>query len=305
MKEFGVMWKKVAILLVFIVAMVVQPSESSAKAKEIYVFMDGKQVLFTNPPVVTKGTTQIEFRPVFEALGMTVQWNAKNKKIIGTKKGLKIEMTLNNRTALLNGKRVQMPMAPSIKNGRTLVPLRFVGEASGKKVAWNGNVQMIIINDGQPFEKINRKAPDNLVDIWYEAYAGKIGGLYLDLDKETTMAEFVNRFGFPDKRYDKSYGAGDSSYLAYGDLVFYTDLYEDYYPPQTERFVDGPTEVFFSEDIKIRDIVYAFGEPPIVESSYDDFIEYRVGDFRLIFYIEGFYYDSRVRSYQLFSAISG
>ncbi|ERN52061.1 hypothetical protein A33I_18380 [Alkalihalophilus marmarensis DSM 21297] len=41
----------------------------------IYVFIDGKEPAFTNEPFFQNGTTLIEFRPVFELLGLQVGWD--------------------------------------------------------------------------------------------------------------------------------------------------------------------------------------------------------------------------------------
>lgn len=50
----------------------------------------------------------------------------------------------------VNGKEVQMDTKPYIENGRTMVPVRFISEALGLKVDWNGEVQTVSID-----EKIN------------------------------------------------------------------------------------------------------------------------------------------------------
>ena len=45
---------------------------------------------------------------------------------------------------------------PFIYNGRTYVPLRYVGEAMGKKVLWDGDTKSIYINDeGNSREDVN------------------------------------------------------------------------------------------------------------------------------------------------------
>lgn len=45
---------------------------------------------------------------------------------------------------------------PFIYNGRTYVPLRYIGEAMGKKVLWDGDTKSIYINDeGTSREDVN------------------------------------------------------------------------------------------------------------------------------------------------------
>lgn len=277
------------------VALLGNPSESFAKEREIYVFLDGDQMEFTNSPFVKNGTTLIEFRPIFEALGLTVKWDAKRKKVTGTKKGLKIEMTLNNRTALVNGNRIQMPVAPTTKNGRTLVPLRFVSEASGKKVAWNGDVQMIIINDGK-FERFNRNAPPLSYQTLEDSYYGKIGGLKYNLYSGTTVAEFVNRFGFPDYRHDGTMYSDDMPFIMYGDYLFYTDNYSSKYSPV---FLNGRTEIQLPYYTTVRDVVNQLGYPDEIDYGLSANLYYYFGKYTLIFEVEDFYYNSDAYNYEL------
>lgn len=49
-----------------------------------------------------------------------------------------ITMKLESTTALVDGKKVTLDVAPVIVNGRTLVPVRFISEALGAEVGWDG-----------------------------------------------------------------------------------------------------------------------------------------------------------------------
>lgn len=47
--------------------------------------------------------------------------------------------------AFVNGKEIKLDAAPFIKNGRTYVPLRFISEAIGGTVIWDGNEKKVMI----------------------------------------------------------------------------------------------------------------------------------------------------------------
>lgn len=47
-----------------------------------------------------------------------------------------LELTIGSTTAIVNGREVQADVAPIIVNGRTLVPLRLIAEALGRRVDW-------------------------------------------------------------------------------------------------------------------------------------------------------------------------
>jgi hypothetical protein len=61
---------------------------------------------------------------------------------------LTIQLTLGQLTALVGDETVELEVPPVIIGGFTFVPLRFVGEALGAKVEWNGDLQVIILSRG-------------------------------------------------------------------------------------------------------------------------------------------------------------
>jgi thiol-disulfide isomerase/thioredoxin len=61
---------------------------------------------------------------------------------------LTIELIVNSKTATVNGKKIELEMAPTIIDGRTMVPLRFVTETFGFEVGWNGDTKEITLTKG-------------------------------------------------------------------------------------------------------------------------------------------------------------
>lgn len=114
-------------------------------SKKIHVTVGNKEVRFTNDPIIENGHTLVEFRPIFEALGLKIVWDSVEQQVIGEKKGLQIILTIGSDTAIVNGHEKQLDVAPQIVNGRTIIPIRFVGESSGEKVTWNGDTETVSI----------------------------------------------------------------------------------------------------------------------------------------------------------------
>lgn len=218
--------KKKAALLAFILLgflLFNNAPEANAYSKHgpTYVFIDGKEPVFTNDPFIKYGTTLIEFRPVFEMLGLQIEWDAKSKTITGKKANLTIKMKVGDRAAYVNNKKVILSQPPLILKGRTMVPLRFVAEVSGKKVYWDGTTRMIIINDGK-FEKASftfdeRNISHQLVE---DAKNGKLGPFQASQHGKP-LAEIVNKFGFPDARHDGTPYSDDIPFVIYGDYIMY------------------------------------------------------------------------------------
>lgn len=54
-----------------------------------------------------------------------------------------IYMTIGSKIAKINDQSVTMDISPMIRGGRTMVPLRFIGEAFGATIQWNSKLQQI------------------------------------------------------------------------------------------------------------------------------------------------------------------
>lgn len=62
--------------------------------------------------------------------------------------GLQLVLTLGKVQAQLGEKRIALEKAPYLYQGRTMVPLRFVSEAFGGRVSWNGSTQSVKLTFG-------------------------------------------------------------------------------------------------------------------------------------------------------------
>jgi hypothetical protein len=116
-----------------------------AQDKPIQVYIDDVKINFTNSPILEHGRTLVEFRPIFDHLGFLISWDDVTKTITGEKEGLKITLKLNSNIAYINGAFKQLDVTPKVINGRTMIPLRFVSEASGGAVEWDSETQTVYI----------------------------------------------------------------------------------------------------------------------------------------------------------------
>ncbi|MFB6362610.1 copper amine oxidase N-terminal domain-containing protein [Paenibacillus elgii] len=110
--------------------------EDKSKATEIKVILDANPVSFSSPPMIKNSTTLVQFRPVFERLGFQIRWDEQNQIIIGQKEGTQIQLQIGNPNANVNGKAVVLPVTPTIVDGNTFVPIRFISESVDAKVEW-------------------------------------------------------------------------------------------------------------------------------------------------------------------------
>ena len=80
---------------------------------------------------------------------MSLDWSNVDVKLQNNKEN-KVKTEEKNSDLIkinVNDKEVQMDTKPYIENGRTMVPVRFISEALGLKVDWNGEVQKVSIDE--------------------------------------------------------------------------------------------------------------------------------------------------------------
>lgn len=135
-----------AVSIVLMLLLSITPNYVFAQ-QPIQVFVDGNQLSFTNQPIIENGRTLVEFRPIFEKLGLNILWDGNTKTVTGYKDGLSIKLKIGDAKVIVNGETKALEIAPKIINGRTLIPLRFISESSGKYVEWNGTNRTIKISN--------------------------------------------------------------------------------------------------------------------------------------------------------------
>lgn len=96
-------------------------------------------------PIIQDGRTLIPIRAVSEMLGAKVDWDGDAQCAIVKKNGKTIKMYIDDTTAYVNGSERELDCPAQLINNRTLVPLRFVAEALGVNVEWDGDARTVMI----------------------------------------------------------------------------------------------------------------------------------------------------------------
>lgn len=113
-------------------------------------FIKGKAVELQQAPIVKNGTTLVPLRFIAESIGAKVDWNSKQQSITLQLSGKTIILVVNSKYATINGKPIELPTAPIVQNGTTLVPIRFISENFDMDVAYSSvNKQVTIAPKGQ------------------------------------------------------------------------------------------------------------------------------------------------------------
>jgi len=120
-------------------------------ASNVRLIIDGQEVTeLPSPPVIRDDSVLVPARAVFQRMGGTVGWHSGNRQVTVYFGGDVLVMTINDRTAMLNGSPVLMPTAPLIINDSTMIPLRFPAQAFDFFVDWDRENRAAIINSPIP-----------------------------------------------------------------------------------------------------------------------------------------------------------
>jgi uncharacterized protein YkwD len=117
-----------------------------ARGADITVLLDGEKLFFQDvQPQIIDGRTLVPLRAVFEALEALVTWDEKTQGVAAVKGNIDINLTIGSSRAYKNGQLITIDVPPQIINGRTLVPLRFIGEAFNYQVDYLADTKTILI----------------------------------------------------------------------------------------------------------------------------------------------------------------
>lgn len=111
----------------------------------IKVMFNGLPMYFDVQPQTINDRTMVPFRAIFEALGAEIEWDDVNNIASGIKDDLTVSLTIDSEDALINGEIVELDVAATVIDGRTLVPVRFIAENFGAKVDWIEETKTVVI----------------------------------------------------------------------------------------------------------------------------------------------------------------
>lgn len=161
--------KKILICMVFMMLLVMVPSNSVKAASYIKLkvngsvqkysgtmvkaSIDGKHISVANAPGITvNGTALLSYQDIFRSgLGAACSYNAQTKTITIKQYGNTVKLTLGSTIAYINGNRTTISVAPrkvyyyAAKTSKILVPSRFVAEALGYTYNWSSSTSTAVM----------------------------------------------------------------------------------------------------------------------------------------------------------------
>lgn len=144
--------------------------DSAAANGEISILYNSTVVTYEDvKPVNTDGRVMIPFRAALESMGAEIEYSEADKKVTAVKGDTQISFTLMDDTIYIdNGgetSTITMDVPMMVVDGRTLVPIRFMSNALGMQVGWDGATQTVMIVDYDECFKNLEEIMPNLMKI--------------------------------------------------------------------------------------------------------------------------------------------
>jgi len=118
--------------------------EISLRVGENTLYIGGESIE-VEPPFIVDGTTLVPVCVVATAFGAEVGWNSDTQKVTLTYQDVEIVLQIDNINVYVNAQRQTLPVEPSLTNGVTMVPLRFISESFGAYVSWDEATQTVLV----------------------------------------------------------------------------------------------------------------------------------------------------------------
>ncbi|RJQ10260.1 MAG: hypothetical protein C4551_02850, partial [Bacillota bacterium] len=107
--------------------------------------VNGDEATLDAPAQLVGDSTMVPLRFVGSSLGAGIQYDAGPRQITATLGSRVVRLWIGKREAEIDGEKVTIAAAPAVINDRTMVPVRFISEAFGALVAYDGATKRITV----------------------------------------------------------------------------------------------------------------------------------------------------------------
>lgn len=132
------------VVFVVFMAVILHSAICAAQVQpNVEIYINHQKVDSDVPPVIYEGRTLVPLRVISEYLGASVAWDGQSKTVRVSADGRQIVLKINDSEAQVDQNTVLLDVPAMIINGRTMVPLRFAGEALMAEVSWDGELKRV------------------------------------------------------------------------------------------------------------------------------------------------------------------
>ncbi len=120
------------------------PKKQAPTQKNVDVVVNGI-TLSDAYAIQQDGRTMVAIRPICDALGVSLDWNASTQTAIGQKGNNIFQLVIGDKNAKVNNGFVELDVPGKVIDGKTLVPVRFIGESLGATVNFDSSIGAVIV----------------------------------------------------------------------------------------------------------------------------------------------------------------
>ncbi len=140
------------LLIAITLCMLLAITGITCSAATCKVTIDGKAIAIDAEPMMKNNRVLVPVATIVDNLGGESDWNGDKKEVTLKCNSTTVKLTIGSTKATVNNVSKSMDVAPCIVTvnkdggGRTMVPLRFVGESFGYDVSWDDSSRTAKIN---------------------------------------------------------------------------------------------------------------------------------------------------------------
>ncbi|ASA22538.1 copper amine oxidase N-terminal domain-containing protein [Paenibacillus donghaensis] len=122
---------------------------TSAAPADIRISINNQMIQPSATPYIKGGTTLVPLNMVTSLPGTAVEWNNKTKTVTVKKGTITVLLRAGSSTASVQATAssavvsLTLPVQAELKQGRIMVPLRFIAAAAGAEVRWNAAARTV------------------------------------------------------------------------------------------------------------------------------------------------------------------
>lgn len=161
--------KKILVLVLAVVMLLTATTGAAFGAEanpikevpDIKVVMDGALTSYKNVPISVNGSNLLPLREMLVNLGVPnddehIIYKSEEKSVTIIYGQTTILLKIGDTTAYVNDNPLTLNAAPVLYKNSTYIPVRFVAEALGKKVVWDGKTRTVLVCNQAKFDSIQQ-----------------------------------------------------------------------------------------------------------------------------------------------------
>jgi hypothetical protein len=131
-----------AVFMAFFSGVLLNANEANEnQTNEVEIKIDGEISGIVG--IIEESRTLVPARAIAEILGPTVYWDGETRQVTIHDGDTTIILTIGSTTAYINGETTELDVPAQIRNGSTMVPLRFIAESLGVTIDFQDGMVLI------------------------------------------------------------------------------------------------------------------------------------------------------------------